>query len=181
LENFDSYVWAGIFLFLLFGIGMLYSLIYTSFLIYRKKGFVKEFKKFMNGKEFFIYGLTGLGLLIGLMLFSFGEIYLSISFFILGVVPLLYIYSRIIDKVYMIKLVSPKKLTEGDWLFKDVKIGKTIIKKKVDGLSREEIIILKKFGKKVLIREGIPFAISFLLAFMVFVFLFFLFPDFSLF
>ena len=179
LGNFGSYFWAVIFLFLLFGIGAVYSFLYTLILVFRKKGFVYEFKKFFKGKEIFIYGLSGLGFLAGLILFILNEIYLSISFFIFGFIPWIYIYSQVIDRAYMVKLVAPGKLTEGDWLFKDVKVGKQIIKKKVDGLSKEETVVLKKFGKKVWIREGIPFSISFLLAFMVFVFLFFLFPDFS--
>ena len=66
----------------------------------------------------------------------------------------------------MIKNRDPWKLTEGDWLERDVKIGRKVIKKSVHGLSLKEIRILRKAKKKVLIKEGVPFTPAFLFAFV---------------
>ena len=69
----------------------------------------------------------------------------------------------------MLKLVSPGKLIEGDWLKDDVNVGKRVIKKTVHGLSREDIKFLKKAKKKVWIGGGVPFTPAFLIALIVFV------------
>jgi hypothetical protein len=91
---------------------------------------------------------------------------------ILSVTPLIYFYSKAIENSCMIKLVSPNKLTEGDWLEKDVKIGNKYIKKSVHGLSKRDIEFLKKKKKKVWIKEGIPFSPAFLISFLLMVFFF---------
>ena len=70
----------------------------------------------------------------------------------------------------MIKLVKAGDLTEGDWLVGDIKLGRGVIKKTVDGLSVNDILKLRKAGKSVLIKEGIPFTPAFLMAFVVMVF-----------
>ena len=64
-------------------------------------------------------------------------------------------------------MVSPKNLTEGDWLERDVKIGRSVIKRSVHGLSLEDIKRLRKAKKRVLIKEGIPFTPAFLAAFLI--------------
>ena len=70
----------------------------------------------------------------------------------------------------MIKFVSPLELTEGDWLEQDVKINGKIIRKNFAGLTYEQILLLRRYGKKVLVKNGIPFAPSFLLALLFFFF-----------
>ena len=61
------------------------------------------------------------------------------------------------------------KLTEGDWIAEDVKVnGKIICSPKDLGISKEQIKKLKHHNiKKVLVKEGIPFVPSFLIAFVV--------------
>ena len=71
-----------------------------------------------------------------------------------------------VEKSALIKSVSPEKLTEGDWLLKDVKIGKTVIKADFDGLSKKDIALIKKANKAVMIKYGLPFVPVFLLAFI---------------
>jgi hypothetical protein len=72
----------------------------------------------------------------------------------------------------MIKEVAINRLTEGDWIYKDVYIGKKLITGPKDlGISREQIAQLKKYSsqgkiKAVIIKEGIPFIPAFLLAFV---------------
>jgi hypothetical protein len=110
--------------------------------------------------------------LIVLGYFMFGISWVLILATILFVLLsyLFVIYAMSLD-VCMIKLVSPGKLTEGDWLVSDVKIaaGK-VVRKTVHGLSAEDIVMLKKAGKKVLIKDGIPFTPAFLTAFLIMVF-----------
>ena len=73
----------------------------------------------------------------------------------------------------MIKKVSVDKLTEGDWIVDDVKVGgKVICGPKDLGISKEQIIELKKLAedgkiKQVVIKEGIPFVPSFFMSFIV--------------
>jgi hypothetical protein len=72
----------------------------------------------------------------------------------------------------MNRLYHPSKLTPGDWLQKDVRVGSKTISATVHGLSEKEIALLVKARKKVLIKEGIPFVPVFLLTFLFMVFFF---------
>ena len=73
----------------------------------------------------------------------------------------------------MLKYVEPQKLTEGDWIVKDIKInGKYITGPKDLGIAKKqinELVMLYKKGKirKVLMKIGIPFVPSFFIAFVV--------------
>jgi len=156
----------------LFSIGAVYSLIYSVFLVYRNtNGFKKEFVKlFINNKKLCIIFWVFSGLLI---MFSWQPnfIWVIITLFFL-IAPLLYIYLKALETSCMIKLISADKLTEGDWLEHDIRVGGHIIKKSVHGLSLQEIKMLRKAGKKALIKEGIPFVPAFLIAFLVMVLFF---------
>ena len=66
----------------------------------------------------------------------------------------------------MIKKIKTEKLREGDWLYSDEKIGKSVIKSSWDGLTKEEIRKLRKNFKEVRIREGVQFSPVFLISFM---------------
>lgn len=149
-----------IFLIALFLFGSIYSLIYSfSIALKNRKKFAIEFKKRIRKSIIHFIILIMLSIIIALFNPSLGI--LISSFLILTL--LLYSYVKSLD-ICMIKLTKPKDLTEGDWLEQDVKIGSKIIKKSVHGLSLEEIKLLKKANKKVLIKEGIPFTPAFLLA-----------------
>jgi hypothetical protein len=82
----------------------------------------------------------------------------------------LWIYIKVIEKVAMLKYVTPSELTEGDWIAKEVKVnGKLICGPRDLGIEKEQIAKLKQFYrkgkvKKVLVKYGIPFVPSFLLA-----------------
>ena len=73
----------------------------------------------------------------------------------------------------MFKRLKPKELSEGDWIEKDIKIGsKKVYTKKELGVSKKQIRLLKKYYEKgkiksVLVKEGIPFVPSFLIAFII--------------
>lgn len=74
----------------------------------------------------------------------------------------------------MIYLVPVSVLTIGDWLVKSVKAGKKIIKPNWEGLSEEELRIIRKNVKgKVLVKYGLPFTPSFLIGFLAMLILFY--------
>jgi hypothetical protein len=79
----------------------------------------------------------------------------------------------------MIKDLPVKKLTEGDWIHKEVYIGKKLITGPKDlGISREQIEELKKYSAKgkiktVAVKEGIPFIPVFLLAYIATIILYY--------
>ena len=163
-ENvFDFLIIGSGFIFVLFFIGAIYSLIWSvSIVLKNKKKFAREFrKKFENVKGFkhgFVIGL--LVILFGLIFFRVGGVILILGLIVM--LSLLYGYLGAVDKC-MIVLKNPGDLQEGDWLEKSVKIGKERIEKSVHGLSLEEIEKLKKAKKKVLVKEGIMFAPVFFL------------------
>jgi hypothetical protein len=73
----------------------------------------------------------------------------------------------------MLKYVTPKELTEGDWIAKDIIIKHNKIAGPKDlGIEKSQIkklIQLYNKGKikKVLIKVGIPFVPSFLIAYLL--------------
>ncbi|MEK6854949.1 MAG: A24 family peptidase [Nanoarchaeota archaeon] len=158
-----------IFILTLLTVGAVYSMLYTVIIIQNnKKKFKAEFKNYWK-KHKKILPVTIISSLILALLSLKNLLFLSLS--ILSITPLVYVYTKSIEKC-MLVLVSPDKLTEGDWLEKDIKIKNKIIKKTVHGLSYEEINLLKKAKKKVLIKKGIPFVPAFLIALIIMVFFF---------
>ena len=154
------------FIFVLFLVGAVYSLAYSGFLVYRNyRKFSKEFAKSFNKYKFGFLIALFVSIIFLLFLKSFG-LWVFILVFLLFV-SLLYIYLMALESSCMIKLVKPGRLTEGDWLEGDVRMGRHVIKKSVHGLSWEEIRKLRKFGRKVLIKEGIPFVPAFLITFLI--------------
>ena len=68
----------------------------------------------------------------------------------------------------MKKYVNVKELTVGDWLATEIKVKGKKIKPYWEGLTEEELkFIRKNYKKKVLVKYGIPFSPSFLIAFLV--------------
>lgn len=83
------------------------------------------------------------------------------------------IMAKAVEKACMLKRVSPLKLTEGDWIASDVIVaGKRICGPKDLGVEQRQIRQLVALYKKkkiryVTIKEGIPFAPTFLIAYAV--------------
>jgi len=76
---------------------------------------------------------------------------------------------KAIEKVHLCKTIPVSKLTEGDWITKDIYINKKLIyKKSSPGIEKEQIALLKKYQiKTVPIKEGIPFVPAFLIGFIL--------------
>lgn len=132
-----------------------------------KRKFKKIFKENKNTLVAIIF--------LGLMFIIFGMV--EKSFLFLGILvlilPYIYIYIKSVDEACMVKKVSPSKLTEGDWLYNDVKIGKKTIKASWHGLDKDEIKILKKSKKQVWIRRGLAFSPVFLISFLILIYIIF--------
>ena len=163
-----------VFLILFLFVGGFYGLFYGIFLaISHFKNFKKDFvKKIKNNKKLIIL-TTALAIIIAILsiLSESVLIFLAIIIFI---IPYLFLFAKSIDEACMIKNISPSKLQEGDWLYKDLKIKGKTIKAKWDGLSKKEIVMLKRANKKVWIRKGIPFVPVFLISYLILVGCFFI-------
>ncbi|MBS3110265.1 prepilin peptidase [Candidatus Woesearchaeota archaeon] len=164
--------------------GALYSMAFSTILVARHwKKFRMEFSKLLHNHS---YALIRKMTTILLAVLLVAIIFINDSLFRLLILLLMtltfasyYIWVGVksIELSCMHKLVDPEKLTEGDWIVNDVKVdGKYICGPKDLGIEMQQIkklIALKKRGKirKVLMKEGIPFVPSFLLAFAVTIFL----------
>ena len=161
-------IWFLIFLFA----GMFYGLFWSIYLYFKDfKKLKKEMRKQFLFKKKLFYSIMILGLFF-MIIGIFNFLFFSLGF-IIFIIPYIYIYAKAIDETCMIKKINPKELTEGDWLYKDVKISKNkIIKAHWEGLSLKEIEVLKKSKKQILIRQGIPFVPVFLIAFLVLIYVY---------
>lgn len=155
------------FIFLLFLVGAVYSLIFSFALAVRnKKTFSKEFyKQAKEQRKWFYISFIPAVLFFILAFFNSILVFLAIIFLLF---PLLYVYAKAVEEACMIKQVSSKEVTVGDWLYREIKIGKRVIKPYWEGLSEKEVALLKKYNKKILIKQGIPFVPVFLIAFVAF-------------
>ena len=99
----------------------------------------------------------------------------QIGFVLIGLVillfPVLFVFAKAIEESCMIKKVSADKVTEGDWLYKDILVKGKKIKSDWEGVSKKELSVIKKNNKNVLIKYGIPFTPSFLFGFIALLFL----------
>ena len=67
--------------------------------------------------------------------------------------PWLFLYAKSVDQACMIKEINTRLLTEGEWLYKDVKVGNKVVKATWDGVSKKDIELIKSKHKSVLIRH----------------------------
>ena len=90
-----------------------------------------------------------------------------ISYNELGLVNTKDIYAKAIEESCMIVFVDAKDLTVGDWLYEEIKVGKKVIKPNWQGLDEQDLKVLQRRGRKVKVKQGIPFTPGFLAAFVV--------------
>jgi hypothetical protein len=94
--------------------------------------------------------------------------FVGIEFIAVGLIfilfPLLFAYTRAVEHSCMIKKINPQDLTVGDWLHEDLFVGGKKIRKDWQGVSKNELnLIKKKYKRKILVRYGVPFTPSFLI------------------
>jgi len=152
-------------------IGALYGFLWSFilFLKNRKKVF-SEMKKVMQRKKILRLVFSTICLILFIVvIFLFSGIQRLIFLIVLAVIFFGFyflILLRAVEKVCMFRYISPFKLTEGDWIAKDVRINQRVVCKSTSlGITKKQISLLKKSKvKKVLVKEGIAFVPSFLLA-----------------
>ena len=166
---------SGMFLLFLMISGSIYGLFYSFILYFRDiKKVNKEIRLEFKEIKWVKYGiiisfmLVVTGGIARLLISEFGFIIMLIGSLLL-VFPFLFVFSKALEKISMIKIISGKQLREGDWLVDDVKIKGKTIKANWEGLSKENLKLLR--GKKqIKIKEGLPFVPAFLIAFLIYTF-----------
>lgn len=170
IMSFD-FIWLSIsfFVFSLFIFGFFYALIFSIYLVIKKpEGFKKEFSKVW--KE---YRILFLFLLLFFIIIGFNSDLEGIKWFSFfgAFLVLSSLFLQSVEKKHFIQMLNPRELRVGDWLTKPIRIKNKLISVRADGLSKEEILLLIKRGKKVEIKSGIAFAPAFILAMLFMVFL----------
>jgi len=146
-------------------VGSLYGLIYTFGLAITNRNLVyKELRK--TNKKY----PSGLVITLLIILIAGLTFQITILYLIAALAIFLYFlqaFVKIIEKSCLIKKIHPSKLTEGDWLIENIKFQNKTIKANFEGLTKKQILLLRKRGKKITIKYGIPFAPVFLIAFLL--------------
>lgn len=168
-ERYSEFISLGGGFFILFLLtGLVWTVLCSGYIALSNRGsFMKNFKIQWN-KNLFLFILAVIVSVILQMAFK-SWIFWIWSIVVLFAFVILYDYVKAVDNC-MIKLVDAKKLTEGDWLEQEVKIRGKLIRKSIHGLSWENIKLLREAGKKVWIKEGVPFVPAFLISYLIMVY-----------
>jgi len=163
--------------------GSIYGLIWSMMLaLSHKKKFVRMFKAIFHHEKIHVFRrvlavFLVAALILYLLTFQSYNPYLNMAYvlllFLVLLIFYLWIFSKAVEMACMYKWVKPAQLTEGDWIVNDVVVrGKRITGPKDLGIEKEQIAKLMKLKvKNVLIKEGIPFVPTFLIAFVLTLFL----------
>ena len=149
--------------------GTFYGLSWSLFLSLRNfKNFKKEFSERLIKNKKLIYFIMFFG--AGLIALGFIENFLFFLGVLVFILPCFYVYAKSVDESCMIKKVKTNRLREGDWLYKGIKVGRKLIKPSWDGLSKQDIRLIKKKYKEIKIRQGVPFTPVFLISFLILIY-----------
>ena len=161
------------FIILFLCLGSIYTFTWSLFLVFNNfDNFKKEFKK-QSLKYKLMFNLA---LILGILWVIVFYILNMISFSLIGIIillfPLLFVFVKAVEESCMIKSLYARQVTEGDLLYKDITVNGKKIKSTWEGISKEELNIIRRNPKqKILIKQGIPFTPSFFFAFLVLLFL----------
>jgi Flp pilus assembly protein protease CpaA len=156
-------------------VGAVYGIAMSIFLaIKHRKEFMKQFRELRTHKTIMQWRKIIVVVCVAGVIWSF-FISWPLSVFVFGIFAIIFfmfcvwILGRVIEQACMIKKVAVSKLTEGDWILKDVKVkGKLICGPKDLGIKKEQIKELKRLRvKEIWVKEGIAFVPSFLIAFLL--------------
>ncbi|MEN9626678.1 MAG: hypothetical protein RL557_1006 [archaeon] len=147
--------------------GSVYVFVWSLVLVllhFRK--FSREFsKQILQNKLFVIYsviicGVLGIASYLFFPLFYFGLLVLLF--------PLLLLFARAVEESCLIVSLPVQGITEGDWLYEDIFVGGRRIKANWEGVSKTELLLIqKKYRRKILVKQGIPFTPGFLIGLCV--------------
>jgi Flp pilus assembly protein protease CpaA len=155
-----------LFICLFFIIGAIYGLFFSLVLALKNMHiFKKEFSKQFKANRSLVFISFILGLFIFVVGF-FWTVFYSFGLLIIAF-PFLYLYAKAIEEGIMIVNLDSSKLSEGDWLYRDLKVGKETIEARWEGLNKKEIKKIQRALKKVKIKQGIPFLPVFLISFIL--------------
>lgn len=163
----------GIFILGFLILGSLYVLNWAIFLMIKNfKSFKKEFlKQWKDYEKLFLLFFIIVIVFILIVLILGKSMFIIIGIIIL-LFPILFIFAKSVEESCMIKAVNPKKLTEGEWLYHDIRVKGKKISADWEGVSSNELRLIKnKYKKDVLIKQGIPFTPSFLMGFLILLFI----------
>jgi len=166
--------------------GALYGLIWSIFLsIKNRKVFMNHMTDWLHKREVVITRRILLVVVLVLIVLVLTVLPEEFRLIILAFIAMFYVlfyvwlFVKVIEETCMVKDIPISKLTEGDWIYKDIYVGKKYVTGPKDlGVSREQIILLKKYLaqgkiKTVTIKEGIPFIPAFLIAYVATIILFY--------
>lgn len=155
----------------IFLIGAVYGILYGVVLaIKHRNHFVEKFKKVISERKNVKLRIVLLAVCIVLLILSIllKSFRLPLLMLVLVLVVSFYLWAfvKAVENAAMYRFAKPSQLTEGDWIAKDVIVkGRKICGPKDLGISKNQIKKLKKLNvKNVLVKDGIPFVPSFLLA-----------------
>lgn len=154
----------------IFVIGTIYSLFYSFFLaIKNKEKFLKEYKKNEFKKEKIIAIILAVILALTAIYFSYPKNILSLLLSVIILIsPYLLAFVKSVEKGCMYEKISVNKLTEGDWVAENIYNNKKLIINQNNlGVTKEQISIIKKIKKEILVKNGLPFIPSFLMAVII--------------
>ena len=147
-------------------IGLVFGIIFSVFMALKNRTvFSKKFREF--SKKYWVFGVIMIIFGIVLLILSFSYSFLMIFGIFLILAPILVIFVSSVQEASMKSYKSWKELTEGDWLVENVKIRREVIKPSADGLTKKDILLIKKSGKKVLVLDGMPFIPVFLVGLII--------------
>ena len=147
--------------------GSIYAFIWSLFLIgFNLKNFGKEFVRQVKIKRNIF--LISLVFLFSFLVLSY---FMGFEFIFIGLIfllfPFLVVFAKSVEECCMVKALSPEKITEGDWLYEDIFVKGRKIKANWEGVSKAELsLIRKKYRRKILVKQGIPFTPGFLIGFL---------------
>ena len=166
---YDNLISLGGFILLLLLVGGVYGLVYSGVLaVKNRKEFSKEFSRQLNTRRKLINisrAFASLSLLLVIFMKDIWFFVFPVFFFLL---PYMFIYGKSVEETCLVRDVSGEEITVGDWLYDDVRVGERVIRQDWQGLDEKQAELLRKGGKKVRIRYGIPFVPSFLISFILF-------------
>ena len=152
-------------------IGAVYGMVFVIALALKNyKKFKLEYKNtaVKNKKQKKSYMFITISLILVAILFKSSAI--RIIFIVLAVLVLsnfyLLLMIRSVEKIVLFKHIPTSRLTEGDWIAKNIYINKKLVyNKDSPGVNKKQLSIIKKSKiKEVLIKDGIPFVPSILIA-----------------
>lgn len=141
---------------------------------------IKNWKRFARQYVLLVRSLGWVnGVAVGILVLGFAfaiivddvllRVLLAGTAVLVPVLCYLTILVKAVEQCCMLKVYDVSQLTEGDWIARPVKVdGRLVCGPKDLGVTKKQIAMLKKLKvRQVLVREGIPFVPSFLVAFVM--------------